>query len=247
MYLQPYDPTDPASGWHNTSTTPNGYIPPPPPTSKPRVWLILLACLLSFLAGSGMTYALLKEQALIWHAFGLLQQETPGALSPLLPTPTPDPQAMLSSTDFSVFIKGFATEMANKDYAVIQHVTDTQNFQSLILYTDDGLGTWEQTDEQLTTGNLGLIVQYPPISADQEGYACVGYGSHGLSQFNININAAHVVYVVGTATGPDVTGSTQATPDTMVFIFEFPQGPPGTTWLWRGYVLNNITGCNGAL
>ena len=113
-----------------------------------------------------------------------------------------------------------------------------------MLYADGGYATWQNTYDRLVTGNIGFVIQYPVITAQQANYSCFGYTQKGVAGL-ININARAVQYVVGSTnqpTSPD-NKTTQSDPDGTVFIFEQPNGP-GNYWFWRGYTLNNIAGCN---
>jgi len=239
----------PGSYSGNFQYPPNEYlatpIPPPPPRLKRPAWLFLLAGL--------SVLVLISAVGLLGYYLGTSSSKssTPTrssaafstSTSAPISTPTLDAKTMIHASDFSKFIEAFATAMANKDYAIIQSVTDTQNFQSIVLYAGGGFGTWNEMYSQLTTGNISFIVHYPPLTAMQEGYACVGYGNAGVPSLNVNINASEIQYIVGTASEPNNPGTMQTQPDSMVFAFEVPQGP-GTFWLWRAVFFNNVAQCN---
>ena len=213
-------------------------IPPPPPSRPKRpVWLFFLLglSLVALFAGVGFFgYSLGNSSS---------KASSPPATSTSISTPTLDTKTMIYAGDFSKFIEAFATAMANKDYATIQSVSDTENFQSIRLYADGGFGTWSDMYSQLTTGNLSFVVHYPPITADQENYSCVGYSSKGIPQLNVNITADAIQYVVGTTSNPAYPGTMQTQPDATVFVFEVPYGP-ANFWLWRAVFFNNVSGCN---
>src|SRR5215472_7378403 len=133
--------------------------------------------------------------------------------------------------------------MAQKDYATIQSVTDTGNFQEIPLFAE-GEENWKNMDNQLLTGNMSFLIHYPPITATQEMYGlgsgnrCTMYGKNGFPPL-ININASDVQAVVGTSIQPNAPPNyAQTQPDATVFIFELPS-EHGATWLWRAVTLNN--------
>src|SRR2546421_10106853 len=103
MYQDPEELIPTSRGLHNTSTTPNWYIPPAsaPPASKSRIlWLVLVVCLVTFVGGGVMTYALIKEKNVIQHSFGSQHPMTSVSSSnqpttlptSFKPSPTPSPQ-----------------------------------------------------------------------------------------------------------------------------------------------------------
>ena len=218
---------------------PYEYLAPPPPPLHPKrpIWLF-------FLVGLSMV-ALLTGVGFFGYSLGNspLKSTSSMTTSNSISTPTLDAKTMIHASDFPKFLEAFATAMANKDYATIQSVTDTENFQSIALYADGGFGTWNDLYSQLTTENTSFIIHYPPITADQEGYSCVGYGSKGIPSLNVNINANAIQYVVGTTSEPNYPATTQTQPDSTVFVFEIPYGP-ANFWLWRGVFYNNVAGCN---
>src|SRR5712691_10613868 len=117
-------------------------------------------------------------------------------------TPTLNTDQAMDSSDFSLFIRAFAQAMTNKQYDIIKRHTDTNNFQGIVLYSDGGYGTWQDTYDRLTTGSLGFTVKYPIITAKQAGYGCVGYSQHGIP-YLMKIDAQDVQYVVGTSSEPN--------------------------------------------
>lgn len=200
--------------------------PPPPPRKWHQGWIIAVVLLMVVFVGVTATLV---------HLAGNSQTH----LSSAIPTPTLDAQAGLQSSDFSKFIEAFAIAMANKDYTAIQKASDTENFQEIPLDAD-GSGNWNDEYSKLITGNASYIIHYPPITADQEGYSCVGYSKTGITLLNIKINAADVQYVVGTATGTSVSDTNT---DSTVFAFELPNAQ-GATWLWRSVTYNNSIACH---
>ena len=235
MY-DPYSTTERGTGYYLRHP-----IPPPPPSpewsmkkqhSVPLSLFIALSIItgifLLLFIGAGMLY---------WSAIPRT------SLTPAEATPTLNAEQAMDSSDFSVFIRGFAQAMANKQYDIIKSHVDTNNFQSIVLYADGGYGTWQDAYDQLTTGNISFTVQYPIITAAQESYGCVGYSQQGIPGL-MKIDAQSVQYVVGTASEPNSPdGQTlQTAPNATVFVFEQPN-EPGGYWLWRGYILNNVANC----
>jgi hypothetical protein len=213
-------------------------LPPPPPLRpKKPIWLF---CLVGF-----SVVALIVGVGFFGYSLGDSSSKVSSSAATSTPvsTPTLDAKTMIHAGDFTKFFEAFATAMANKDYATIQSVTDTENFQSIALYADGGFGTWNDMYSQLNTGNISFILHYPPITADQENYSCVGYGSKGVPSLNVNISANDIQYVVGTASRPGDSGSLQTQIDATVFVFEIPYGP-ANFWLWRAVFFNNVAGCN---
>ncbi len=200
--------------------------PPPPPTRKKGSHRIFARALLIVALGAAiglMLYAIPKLPPLT---------STPQTAPQV--TPTLDTQEALSSSDFNTFLRAFAIAMASKQYSLIQSFTDTNNFQYIPLCAS-GSGSWTTTYDALVTGNLTAVLQYPQITPQQEGYQ--GYTDHSAPIIG-NIGATAVQYDVGTLSGNNVDGSTQANRDGTVFIFE---SPTGSSWLWRGLIASN--GC----
>jgi len=232
VYYRPYNPYEHTSPY-------GGYIPYPPPPPfmsrhrKLKVFLIVLAALVvifSLIAGTKLVIQSQSKSA---------ELPAPVIVGGPTITPTQDALQALSSPDFPSFIKAFATLLAEKNYTAIAGASDTQNFQYTPLCADSG-GGWSYTYDALTTGNLSLVVQYPVITPDQEEYT--GYSPGG--RWSMGINAKSVEYVVGTASGPDVDGTTQAYTNGSVFIFELPYPTGGPLpWLWRCLVLSNQMHC----
>ncbi len=249
---------EPTSRVNYERTTPNPYLndtylPPPPPEyymhqRTGRSWkisvpilLILIGAVVGVLAYPAIN-SMVNPSSSISKPTPFVPFSMPAVTAAA--TPTLDTDQAMNSSDFSLFIRGFAQAMANKQYDIIKGHTDTNNFQGILLYSDGGYSTWKDTYNSLTTGNLSFTVKYPIITAKQVGYACVGYSQHGIPQL-MNIDAQDVQYVVGTASEPNSPdGQTlQVAPDATVFVFEVPTGP-AVFWLWRGYTLNNVKNCN---
>lgn len=223
-------------------------IPPPPPPSLPakkmQWWIaIALPALVLLIIGATLAgYIIGTNSSKSSQGSSTQTSSASQSRTPIL-TPTLDAKMMIHSGDFSKFLEAFAIAMANKDYNTIQSVTDTENFQAIVLRADGGFGTWNYMYSQLTTGNTSFTIHYPPLTADQEGYSCVGYTKQGISLLNIKINADDVQYVVGTAAEPNYPQTAQTAPDGTVFAFEIPPGPGGY-WFWRAVIFNNTFGCN---
>lgn len=226
-------------------TTPSFYhpiriTPLPPPPRRRRVLL--------FAVGTVALVALVMATGVGAYQIGISTATASPRLSPTLvrATPTLDAQQAIQSADFSRFIQAFAILMAQKDYTTIQTATDTENFQEIPLFAD-GQGNWNEMSSELKTGNISFVIQYPPITATEEGYgmiegnSCTMYGKNGFPPW-ININTADVQAVVGTSIQPNAPSNyLQTAPYGTVFIFELPNGPTGTSWLWRAVTFNNKT------
>jgi len=242
-----YEPTK-YGNYERTTPNPylhNPYLPPPPPPEyymhqrNGKVWkisvpifLILIGAVVGILVYPTIN-GMVNPSPITSKPTPYVPFSMPAVTAAA--TPTLDTDQAMDSSDFSLFIRTFAQAMTNKQYDIIKRHTDTNNFQGIVLYSDGGYSTWEDTYNSLTTGNLSFTVHYPIITATQAGYGCVGYSQHGIP-YLMKIDAQDVQYVVGTS-------SVQGTaPDTTVFIFEVPTGPV-VFWLWRGYTLNNLTPC----
>lgn len=221
--------------------------PPPPPPLPPKKrhrWLAIAFTSLVFItiAAALIGYTIVTNSSKSSQGSSTQTSSDHQSRTPIA-TPTLDAKMMIHSSDFSKFLEAFAVAMANKDYNTIQAVTDTENFQMIYLHAGGGFGTWNDMYSQLITGNTSFTINYPPLTADQEGYSCMGYTKQGISLLNVNINADDVQYVVGTASEPNQPPSMQTAPDGTVFAFEVPLGPGGY-WLWRAVIFNNTPGCN---
>ena len=220
-YPSPYD-------LRNIPTPP----PPPrlPPTRKKRFTRLLRSALLIM--------ALVVAIGLLLYVIPKIPPltSTPQTAPPstLQPTPTLDLQEALGSSDFTTFLRAFAIALASKQYSLIQSFADTNNFQYIPLCAS-GIGSWNSTYDALVTGNLAAVLHYPQLTPQQEGYQ--GYTNHSAPIMG-NIGATAVHYDVGTLSGNNVDGSTQANRDGSVFVFE---SPTGSSWLWRGLISDN--GC----
>ena len=172
----PYEPTqisgDPYSPYVGLPP-----IPPPPPVPKRRrgwmvgaivliIVVISTTAVIAYMIGKGQV---VSQQHLPTSSSPTTTHTPAQASTPTqaIQTSTPGVAQALQTADFNMFIKAFAQAMANKDYSDIQKATDTQNFQEIPLEAD-GISTWNDTYNGLTTGNLGFVVQYPPITAEQE-------------------------------------------------------------------------------
>ena len=241
-----YDPTEPGHiPVYNLHNIP---APPPPPKLQGnkrshRVFITVVIALLLAISGivMGIVYAEQHSNTTV-SARSQAPITTPTQLtsptSQIQPTPNQDIQVGLTSSDFNMFLKAFAIAMASKQYDVIQNVTDTTNYRAIPLCASGGT-SWSDTYDELRTGNLSAVLQYPQITPYQEGYT--GYTDHSATGIG-NINATAVRYDVGTLSGNGVTGTTQTNRDGTVFIFE---SLTGSSWLWRGYVTNNDLWNNG--
>ncbi len=200
--------------------------PPPPPVKRRRNYRMFLI----FFIAIGLVIGGSIIGSVVTRQFSRTPRQ---AQVELYPTPTQDTKIALQSSDFPTFIKAFATTMASKDYADIQHVTDTQNFQYIPLNAEGSL-SWNDTYNELTTGNLSPVLQYPPITPSQESYC--NYTQNGYSGL-FTINSTNVEYDVGTLSGNAIAGTTQTNTNGTVFAFE--SAPVGGLWLWRAMVSNN--------
>ena len=245
---------EPTSRVNYERTTPNPYLhdtylPPPPPEyymhqRTGKAWKVALPMVLLLL---GVVVGVLAYPTIngMINPSSLTSKPTPYVPFGMpAVTPTLNTDQAMDSSDFSLFIRAFAQAMTNKQYDIIKRHTDTNNFQGIVLYSDGGYGTWQNTYDRLTAGSLSFTVEYPIITAKQAGYGCVGYSQHGIP-YLMKIDAQDVEYVVGTASEPNSPdGQTlQVAPDATVFIFEIPTGP-AVFYLWRGYTLNNVKNCN---
>jgi hypothetical protein len=199
--------------------------PPPPPVNKHKQYTILI----SIFVALGLVIGGSVIGVIATHQFSQTLGQTQAELHP---TPTQDIAIGLVSSDFPTFLRAFATAMAAKDYSAIQKSTDTQNFQYIPLLADGTL-SWNQTYDELTTGNLSAVLQYPPITPAQEGYC--HYTQNGLPQI-LSVNGASLEYDVGTLSGNAIGSSMQANLNGTVFAFESAEGG---IWLWRAIVTNN--------
>ena len=202
--------------------------PPLPPIRKKRFTRLLRSALLIMALGAAiglLLYAIPKIPPLT---------STPQTAPPstLQPTPTLDLQEALVSSDFNTFLRAFAIAMASKQYSLIQSFADRNNFQYIPLCAS-GIGSWNTTYDALVTGNLTAVLHYPQLTPQQEGYQ--GYTDHSAPIIG-NIGATAVQYDVGTLSGNNVDGTTQANRDGTVFVFE---SITGSSWLWRGLTANN--------
>ncbi len=241
----PYETTQRGTGYYLN----HPLLPPPPPSPLWRqrrtsislplfIVLIALLCIaIGATIGAGAWYLSMIPRTTVGP-----NQATPGSTAKATPTLEAD-QAM-DAGDFSLFMRGFAQAMAQKQYDVLKRHTDTNNFQGIVLYADGGYSTWRQVYNRLTTGTLSFTVEYPIITAKQKGYDCVGYSQQGIPGL-MSIDAQAVEYVVGTASEPNTPDqqTLQTAPDGTIFVFERPNGP-GDFWLWRGFTLNNVQNCN---
>ncbi|GLV59933.1 hypothetical protein KDH_67570 [Dictyobacter sp. S3.2.2.5] len=253
-------------------------IPPPPPSRNARKTYLnnryfsgFCAFLIGCMIGATILYiirpllppvnahpnTMAARQQNIPSTATVLSQEKSTAISStptapvtmMAPTPTLDAVQATQSPDFDTYIKGFAEAMSAKQYDTISKATDTNNFQALALYTDGGSGNWKDTHDQLVSGSLGFLIQYPVITAAQKGYTCNNnYNSQGLPPW-IVIHNARTMYIVGTTQEPNTPGTLQTEPNATVFIFE--QSNTGymsgrNPWYWRGYVMNNTAGCGNS-
>lgn len=200
-------------------------IPPPPPVRKHKLYKILIVSIVAIglVVGGGIAGVAASHQ--FSQTLGQTQAE-------LHPTPTQDVTIALVSSDFPTFLKAFATAMAAKDYTAIQKSTDTQNFQYIPLLADGSL-SWNQTYDELTTGNLSAVLQFPPITPAQEGYC--HYTQSGYPQI-LTVNGGSLEYDVGTLSGNAIGSSMQANLNGTVFAFESAEGG---IWLWRAIITNN--------
>ena len=209
--------------------------PPPPPSNKHKFFKILIGIVVaSGLVASGAIVGVFAS-----HQFSKTPIQTQATLQPTPtktqavshPTPTQDIAIALGTSDFQTFLKAFAIAMASKDYADIQKATDTQNFQYIPLHAD-GIGSWGDTYNELTTGNLSAVLQYPLITPSQEGFC--KYTQNGLP--GLSVNATSIEYDVGTLSGNAVDDTTQTNRNGTVFAFE---SVTGSNWLWRALITNN--------
>ena len=237
---QHVEPTTPA---HNHMSMSHFYediplIPPPPPVVyvhkgyRSLPWFV-------YIIGAVLVFLICFEAGIIYFSSAATKQTKShaAAIVPLL-TPTLDAKAAVQTEDFSQFIQAFAILIANKDYAAITTSTDIGNFQAIPLDAD-GQSNWHDTYNQLVTGNLSFVVQYPPITPAQENFTACAYGKNGYPPL-INVDAADVQYVIGTSIKPGIPSDSNGT----VFIFELPHPTGGPLpWLWRGVTYNNQIAC----
>lgn len=233
QYPQAYNTQTPMNTGRSQQS-PYGYygypdIPPPPPLPPPVNRHKQYRMLISILIALGLVVGGGVVGVVATHQFS----QTPGQTqAELHPTPTQDIAIALETSDFQTFLKAFAIAMASKDYADIQKATDARNFQYIPLHAD-GIGSWSDTYNELTTGNLSAVLQYPPITPSQEGFC--NFTRNGLPGL-LSINATSIEYDVGTLSGNAVDGSMQANRNGTVFAFE---SVTGSYWLWRAVVTNN--------
>jgi hypothetical protein len=200
--------------------------PPPPPVNKRKTFQMLIGIIVAI--------GLIVCGAIVGAVASRQYLQTPGQTQTAFhPTPTQDIKIALLSSDFPTFLKAFATAMASKDYADIRQVTDTQNFQYIPLNAE-GFLSWNETYNELITGNISPVLQYPPITPSQESYC--NYTQSGYTGL-LTINSTNVEYDIGTLSGNAVAGTTQTNTNGTVFAFE--SAPVGGIWLWRAMVSNN--------
>ncbi|HLV97353.1 MAG TPA: hypothetical protein VKT82_01640 [Ktedonobacterales bacterium] len=215
--------------------------PPPPPAPQKRQVNIIVAlivlCIVLILALPVTAYFVFYRS----EGSSLTTPSVPLATEPAS-TPTLNARAGLLTDDFSKFLESFSALLEQHDYVSIQTAADTENFQAIPLRAS-GSQDWQQFYGNLTYNAYSLSISSPPLTPDQAGYACFGYGPSGIAYLDLTINAK-LMYVVGTAQVPGTPPD--ANPfyaiNGTVFVFELPYGP-SATWLWRAVTFNNSLGC----
>lgn len=211
--------------------------PPPPSRRREKKLALLLLCGVLLVGGSFSAYIVLGR--------GHTQLSSSITPTPALGriTPTLDAKAALLTDDFSQFLQAFTVLLARKDYPTIQTAADTQNFQAIPLRAS-GIQDWTQFYGNLTYNAYSLRLSSPPLTPDQAGYSCFGYGPSGIAYLNLTIDASKLMYVVGTAYVPGTPAD--ANPfyaiNGTVFVFELPN-EPSPIWFWRAVTFNNSLGC----
>lgn len=212
----------------------------PPPIQRRNHWLlVILLCGIFYLAGGLSTYLALSRAS----------SQNPSLLP--LPSPIPSPTVNpLRSPDFSTFLSAFTVILQQRDYATLQQGVDTEHFQAIYMRpspfpyqpTDPGPYNWQTINQAMLTQGLRFTILSPPLTADQAGYSCFGYGPSGIAYLHLTIDAKMLMYVVGTAQRPGPVADPLVTPNGTIFVFELPKDP-SPVWLWRAVTFNNSLGC----
>ncbi len=229
------EPTVPVHAYYPEFHGPPAYLQPPPPPSpppSPHRNKVLAALLLVGMLIMGSSFGI---YLLITHA--ALQSSVPVFI-----TPTPNLKVNLRTSDFSQFFDAFAGLAQQHDYASIRTVTDTQNFQAIALGTDPPYQDWRDFSPPLLSGDVTFSFSSPPITADEAGYTCFGYGPNGIGSAHVSIEAQSLQFIVGTMRVTGGPNDQQPPAFDDVFVFELPNTPTAT-WLWRAVTFNNSLGC----
>lgn len=226
----PHEPTQPIQPYYP-------YSPPPSPRRNNK-WLITALVLSSLFGLFGGTLAFVT-----W----IQHQPSPSVL-----IPTSTAVDSLHSSDFPTFLNAFSLLLAQRDYATLQSVVDTENFQALYMVPEPevyapanpGPYDWQTINHELVLGRIFFTISSPLVTADQAGYSsCFGYDQTGITSKGMAITAQVLQFIVGTLkSGPGYfTSDPEWTPNSTVFVFELPNG--SSSWLWRAVTYNNALGC----
>lgn len=220
------------------SPQPHWNWPPQPPRRRSNWPLIVILLIIALIVAISTTVLFYLKQ-------------NPSASLGLLPTSTA--ANSLYTSNFSQFLHAFSLVLQEKDYATLQTVVDTQNFQAMYMVpepevyapSNPGPYNWQVINRELVTGRISFVLSSPLLTADQAGYAsCFGYTQTGITAQHIEIDAQSLQYIVGTLKpGPGYfTSDPEWTTNSTVFVFELPD-TSSPTWLWRAVTFNNSLGC----